>query len=102
MTFVELIYLTYTFLFLILGDSIADVKFNPEDLLLGSDSQSLEMEVKYLASDESLCVISTCVSHSCVNFISFPFQLKRKRRGHSSRVVHLHWLNVNKPFILHP
>lgn len=28
------------------GDSIADVKFNPEDLLLGSESQSLEMEDK--------------------------------------------------------
>ena len=31
--------------FLILGDSIADVKFNPEDLFLGKEDQDLEFEV---------------------------------------------------------
>ena len=32
-------------MFFISGDSIADVKFNPDDLFLGSEDQDLEFEV---------------------------------------------------------
>ena len=61
------LYLTVFSVFL--GDSIADVKFNPDDFFLGGEDQDLELEVSVLNLQKFSIALDLNAEHSrrCVD-----------------------------------